>query len=118
MFSQGIYDPEPMIQLIKDYARLCKDENQMPRKIILTFAPCGRRKTMDFIKWLGMQVPAEAEEKIFASNEAYANAPPPAEGEKKLKKPKPCVELSCESAARSPQAHPQGDPGLRRPAGH
>jgi hypothetical protein len=94
--SQGIYDPEPMIQLIKDYANLCRDENQMPRKIILTFTPCGRRKTMDFIKWLGMQVPKEAEEKIFAENEAFAKLPPLGEDKKKPKKPKPCVELSCE----------------------
>jgi hypothetical protein len=33
--------------------------------VILTFAPCGRAKTMTFIKWLGMHVPEEAEKRIF-----------------------------------------------------
>ena len=37
-----------------------------PVKIILTFAPCGREKTMKFIKWLGMGVPDKVEERIFS----------------------------------------------------
>lgn len=82
-----------MIQLIKDYANLCRDENKLPKKIILTFTPCGRRKTMEFIKWLGMQVPQEAEDRIFAASEAESPAPAPSGG---CKKAKPPVELSCE----------------------
>lgn len=94
--SQGIYDPEPTIRLIKDYANLCRDEKMMPKKLILTFTPCGRRKTLEFIKWLGMQVPPEAEERMFAAADAAAAAPPLPEGAKKPKKPKPPVDLSCE----------------------
>ena len=39
----------------------------MPKKVLLTFAPCGRPKTMAFIKWLGMYVPEEKEKRILAA---------------------------------------------------
>lgn len=35
---------------------------------MLTFAPCGRAKTLQFIKWLGMYVPEEAEKRIFSAS--------------------------------------------------
>jgi len=63
--TQGIFDSAPIIKLINDYNALCKSLDVQPRKIILTFAPCGREKTMQFIKWLGMHVPVEVEERIF-----------------------------------------------------
>eukprot|EP01033_Poteriospumella_lacustris_P002524 gene2524-1829_t len=65
--TQGIFDPDALIKLMHDYSDLCKEKGVLPKKMILTFAPCGRPKTMTFIKWLGMQVPAEIEERIFAS---------------------------------------------------
>jgi hypothetical protein len=63
--TQGIFNVEPLIRLLTDYATLCKEHNVVPKKIVLTFAPCGRAKTMTFIKWLGMNVPPEIEERIF-----------------------------------------------------
>jgi len=42
-------------------------KNICPKKIILTFAPCGRAKTMQFIKWLGMSVPATVEARILGA---------------------------------------------------
>jgi hypothetical protein len=112
--SQGIYDPDPMITLIKDYARLSQEEGRVPEKIVLTFVPCGRRSTMNFIKWLGMTVSQEAEDRIFAQEVAEkaakaAEAPPiaiaqnrivimqpRAPGLKKPKKAKAPVEISCD----------------------
>jgi hypothetical protein len=65
--TQGIFNPDALIKLMHDYSDLCKTKGVAPKKIILTFAPCGRPKTMTFIKWLGMQVPTEIEERIFAA---------------------------------------------------
>lgn len=45
-----------------------------PKKVILTFAPCGREKTMHFIKWLGMYVPEEVESRVFASESPVAES--------------------------------------------
>ena len=64
--TQGIFDPEPMVALLNDYGALCAAEGVSPKKVILTFTPCGRKKTMQFVKWLGMNVPADVEARIFA----------------------------------------------------
>lgn len=61
--TQGVFAAEPVIKLLHDYGDLCKKEGVAPKKVILTFAPCGRAKTMTFIKWLGMNVP-ETTEKV------------------------------------------------------
>jgi len=65
--TQGIFTAAPIIRLIKDYAELCRELDVQPAKIILTFAPCGREKTMNFIKWLGMNVPKAVIDRIFAA---------------------------------------------------
>ena len=57
--TQGIFDATAIVRLIKDYGALCRELDVEPRKIILTFAPCGREKTLRFIKWLGMKVPEQ-----------------------------------------------------------
>ena len=64
--TQGIFASEPVIKLIHDYAALCRKEGITPKKIILTFAPCGREKTLQFIKWLGMSVPQDVETRLFS----------------------------------------------------
>merc|ERR1711988_2069939 len=65
--SQAVFDVEASIKLLYDYGDLCRAKGLTPKKIILTFAPCGRKKTMTFIKWLGIKVPQHVEEEIFSS---------------------------------------------------
>ncbi len=55
--SQAIYDPQASIDLITRYARECKATGKTPKRIILTFAPCGSEKTLDFLAWLGVAIP-------------------------------------------------------------
>lgn len=63
--TQGVFSSEPVIKLLHEYGDLCKAKGVTPKKVVLTFAPCGRQKTMTFIKWLGMHVPKEAEDQIL-----------------------------------------------------
>jgi hypothetical protein len=65
--TQGIFAAVPLIKLLNDYGDLCRKEGIVPKKIILTFAPCGRPKTMTFIKWLGMHVPEDVESRILGA---------------------------------------------------
>lgn len=65
--TQGIYSTTPVVQLLTDYGALCKEKGVTPKKVVLTFAPCGRTKTMTFIKWLGMEVPSDVEQRILES---------------------------------------------------
>ena len=63
--SQAVYDPAPTIRLLRDYGDACRAAGLTPCKVVLTFAPCGRPKTMTFLKWLGIRVPEEAERRIL-----------------------------------------------------
>ena len=65
--SQVVYQPEATIQLLQDYSRQCQQENISPVRIFLTFAPCGHQKTLQFLRWLGVNVPLEVEGKIFSA---------------------------------------------------
>jgi hypothetical protein len=63
--SQTVYHAPPTQRLLADYLRDCRGAGVEPRRVVLTFAPCGREKTMAFIRWLGVHVPAETERAIF-----------------------------------------------------
>jgi hypothetical protein len=65
--SQAVYQPATTIRLIEDYARLCREAGVTPRRVVLTFVPCGREKTLAFMKWLGIAVPPETESAILGS---------------------------------------------------
>ena len=65
--TQGIFSAAPVAKLLNEYGDLCRERGLVPKKVILTFAPCGRPKTMAFIKWLGMYVPEEKEKRILAA---------------------------------------------------
>lgn len=64
---QAVYDVGATVKLLNDYGDLCRQRGVSPRKIVLTFAPCGKKKTMKFIKWLGISVPKDVEDRLFAS---------------------------------------------------
>lgn len=55
--SQAVYNAQATIDLITSYARSCKAQGIAPKRIILTFTPCGSEKTLEFMQWLGISVP-------------------------------------------------------------
>ena len=65
--SQTVYHAEPTVRVLKNYLRGCEESGATPRRIVFTFAPCGRAKTMAFIKWLGVNVTAECERSILSA---------------------------------------------------
>ncbi|BCM89613.1 hypothetical protein IAD21_01460 [Abditibacteriota bacterium] len=65
--SQSVYNSQKTITLLNDYARECREAGLAPKRVILTFAPCGRAKTLEFLKWLGVSVPPEIEASILGS---------------------------------------------------
>jgi 5,10-methylenetetrahydrofolate reductase len=65
--TQGVFNSSSIIRLLNDYGALCRELDVAPKKVILTFAPCGRAKTMTFIKWLGMHVPEAVEARIMGA---------------------------------------------------
>ncbi|MCS6881499.1 MAG: hypothetical protein RMK84_11030 [Oscillochloridaceae bacterium] len=64
--SQIVYQSEPTIRLLRDYLAACAREGVAPKRIVLTFAPCGRPKTAEFLRWLGVAMAPETERTILA----------------------------------------------------
>ena len=55
--SQAIYNLQATIDLLTRYAIECQKQSVKPQRLILTFSPCGSEKTLEFIEWLGVNVP-------------------------------------------------------------
>ncbi|MDA9558281.1 methylenetetrahydrofolate reductase, partial [Vibrio sp.] len=65
--SQAVYDVQATINLITRYARHCAQQGVEPKRIILTFAPCGNKKTLEFMEWLGIAVPEATQWRLLDS---------------------------------------------------
>ena len=65
--TQGIFDAAPMAALLRAYGDRCRATGERPRKVLLTFTPVGKPKTLAFIKWLGMAVPSAVEARIMGA---------------------------------------------------
>ena len=55
--SQVIYDLGETKTLLSDYYYECGRRGVGPRTVILTFSLCGSEKTLEFLTWLGVNVP-------------------------------------------------------------
>lgn len=65
--SQTVYHAPPTQRLLADYLRDCRGAGVEPRRIVLSFAPVGREKTLQFLQWLGVRVPASTAQEILGS---------------------------------------------------
>jgi hypothetical protein len=72
--SQTVYHAPPTQRLLADYLRDCRGAGTEPRRVILTFAPCGREKTLAFMRWLGVNVSAETERAILGAAHPLAKS--------------------------------------------
>ncbi len=59
--TQTVYNIENAKKLIDDYVSL--EIKKVP--IIFTFTPCGSKKTLDFMRWLGICMPPYFEQRLF-----------------------------------------------------
>jgi hypothetical protein len=67
--SQTVYEPQATVRLLRDYLRDCRGAGVDPRRIVLTFAPVGREKTMQFLNWLGVNLPQDTAQAILSAPE-------------------------------------------------
>jgi len=65
--SQTVYHPGATERLLADYARDCRGAGVEPRRVVLTFSPVGRDKTLAFLRWLGVNLPPETERAILGA---------------------------------------------------
>jgi hypothetical protein len=72
--SQAVYHAPPTRRLLADYARDCRGAGVAPKRVVLTFAPCGRERTLAFLRWLGVNVAPETERAILGSANPIARS--------------------------------------------
>ena len=59
--SQVIYESENINKMLSHYQKACDESSTFPRRILFSFAPISSKKNLDFLKWLGVKIPAETE---------------------------------------------------------
>jgi 5,10-methylenetetrahydrofolate reductase len=55
--SQVVYNADNAIWMLRDYDEFCKARSRTPARIIFAFAPFGRESTVQFLQWLGVEIP-------------------------------------------------------------
>lgn len=72
--SQVIYDLNETKNLASDYFYACQERGVAPRPIIFTLSLCGSAKTLEFLKWLGVDVPGWLENELRHSADPLADS--------------------------------------------
>ncbi|HUK03589.1 MAG TPA: hypothetical protein VLV90_00750 [Burkholderiales bacterium] len=72
--SQTVYHADATVRLLADYARDCRGAGVKPRRVVLSFAPVGREKTMKFLEWLGVRIPPETARAILGAASPLAKS--------------------------------------------
>jgi hypothetical protein len=62
--TQSVYDAASTKSLLSDYALSLQASGRSPAPIVLTFAPCGSVRTLEFMKWLGISFPRWLENEL------------------------------------------------------
>ena len=63
--TQVLYDSSKIIKMISHYQKRCDDNKTFPRRLLLSFAPVSSEKNIKFLKWLGVEIPAETEKSLI-----------------------------------------------------
>jgi 5,10-methylenetetrahydrofolate reductase len=72
--SQTVYHADATVRLLADYVRDCRGAGVKPRRVVLSFAPVGREKTMKFLEWLGVRIPPETARAVLGAASPLAKS--------------------------------------------
>lgn len=67
--TQCVYDVAAASRFLADYRAGCDRQGLAPAPIILTLTPCGSVRTLEFMKWLGISLPAPLETRLRAAGD-------------------------------------------------
>jgi len=65
--TQVVYDVNAAKNLVSDYHYECKAQEISPVPLVFTFSACGSMKTLNFLRWLGVDVPRWIENELAHS---------------------------------------------------
>lgn len=67
--SQCVYSIESALNFLSDYQWNCKQNGIVKAPIIFTLTPCASEQTLQFMKWLGINVPIWIQNHLKASDD-------------------------------------------------
>jgi 5,10-methylenetetrahydrofolate reductase len=70
--TQILFDSAPVRALVHEYDLLCRKASLPPAAVVLGFAPLADEGDAQFVRWLGADIPEEAERSILAGTELEA----------------------------------------------
>ncbi len=70
--TQVVYDLNAAKNLVSDYRYECESRGLAPVPIVFTFSVCGSMKTLEFLRWLGVDVPRWIENDLRHSTNPLA----------------------------------------------
>lgn len=70
--TQVVYDLNAAKNLVSDYRYECETRGLSPMPIVFTFSVCGSMKTLEFLRWLGVDVPRWIENDLRYSDNPLA----------------------------------------------
>src|SRR4051795_9649911 len=67
--TQVVYDVNAAKNLVSDYRYECLARGLTPVPIVFTFSVCGSTKTLEFLRWLGVDVPRWIENELLHTDD-------------------------------------------------
>lgn len=67
--TQVVYDINASKNLVSDYHYECQARGRASAPLVFTFSPCGSMKTLEFLRWLGVDVPRWIENDLAHSGD-------------------------------------------------
>ncbi len=72
--TQILFDSDAAGRMIQEYDGLCREAQIPPATLLLSVAPLADDGDVEFVRWLGADVPAGAEQEILSGPEATAGS--------------------------------------------
>lgn len=70
--TQVVYDVGEAKDMVSDYVYACRDAGQEPVRIVFTLSVCGSERTLEFLQWLGVDVPRWVQNELKHSRDTLA----------------------------------------------
>ncbi|MEM0129067.1 MAG: mycobacterial-type methylenetetrahydrofolate reductase [Thermoplasmata archaeon] len=72
--TQIVFDATPVVSLLTEYGALCREHGIPPAPVLLSLAPIADEGDVEFVRWLGADIPEAVEAEILNGGEAEPEA--------------------------------------------
>ncbi|HLM91219.1 MAG TPA: hypothetical protein VK424_04105 [Thermoplasmata archaeon] len=70
--TQLLFEAQGVIDAVREYGRLCREAEIAPATVVLSFAPLGDDDDIEFVRWLGANLPEEVEHALLQEEQALS----------------------------------------------